>query len=137
MAYDGTAGTRVVSGSAVPITVVNGSGNTQVSNQEVVMVVAEISFDTGTGGADVMRLYSVTDDGSLDAGDLNLIDTIEADVDQSTLDTLNVTRQVNVNWDEIRVTTSVEEALGFPLPEPGSLALLSIGGLLIARRRRG
>ncbi|MFN3168032.1 MAG: PEP-CTERM sorting domain-containing protein [Phycisphaeraceae bacterium] len=134
IAYDGTTGTRVVGGNGLPITVVNGGGNTSTSNQQVAMIVAEVSFNTGTGGADVFKLYRVTDDGSLDAGDLVLIDSIEADVDESMLSTLNVTRQVNVNYDEIRITTTLDEALG--VPEPTSVALMGLGGLVLARRRR-
>jgi len=135
VAYDGTTGTRIVGANGLPITVVNGGSNTDTSNQQVALIVGEISFNTGTGGADVFKLYRAADDGSLDAGDLVLIDTIEADVDESTLSTLNLTRQVNVNYDEIRVATTLDEALG--VPEPTSLALLSLGGLLLARRRRG
>ena len=134
VAYDGTSGTRVVSSSTLPITVVNGGSNTDTLNQEVAMIVGEISFNTGTGGADVFKLYSVADDGTLDASDLTLIDTIEANVDESTLSTLNLTRQVNVNYDEIRITTSLPEALG--VPEPASVALIGLGGLVIAGRRR-
>lgn len=55
-------------------------------------------------------------------------------MDESTLDTLNVTRQVNVNYDEIRITTSLEEALG--IPEPSAALLGGLGLLTILRRRR-
>jgi len=64
-----------------------------------------------------------------------LIDTIEANVDESTLSTLNLTRQVNVNYDEVRFTDTLELALG--IPEPASPALFGLGGLaMLARRRR-
>lgn len=134
VAYDGTTGTRVVGTNGLPITVVNGGSNTATSNVAVAMIVAEFSFNTGAGGADVFNLYAVTDDGGLDAGDLVLIDTIEADVDEATLSTLSLTRQVNVNYDEVRIGTTLNDVLG--VPEPTSLALLGIGGLIVARRRR-
>jgi len=133
VAYDGTTGTRVVGDAGLPITVVNGGSNTDTSNQEVNLIIGEISFNTGANGADVFNLWNAADDGSLDAGDLTLIDTIEADVDESTLNTLNLTRQVNVNYDEIRVGTELSDVL---VPEPGSLALLGLGGLCVLRRRR-
>lgn len=134
VAYDGTTGTRVVSTNTLPITVVNGGSNTDTSNVAVNLIIAEISFNTGTGGADVFKLWNAADDGSLDASDLTLIDTIEADVDESLLSTLHLTRQVNVNYDEVRITTTLDEALG--IPEPASLALVGLGSLLIAGRRR-
>jgi len=132
VAYDGTAGTRTVSSNSVPITVVNGGGNTSTSNVAVSFIVGEISFNTGTGGADVFKLYNAVDDGSIDIGDLTLIDTIEADVDESTLNTLNLTRQVNVNYDEVRIGTTFDSVI----PEPASAVLMGIGTLLIAGRRR-
>jgi len=134
VAYDGTTGTRTVGVNALPISVVNGSSNTSTSNASVNLIVGEISFNTGTGGADVFRLYNVTDNGSLDASDLVLIDTIEGDVDESSLSTLNLTRQVNVNYDEVRVGTDLDLVLG--IPEPSSLSLLALAGLGLLRRRR-
>jgi len=133
VAYDGTTGTRVVGENGLPITVVNGGSNTDTSNQEVNLIIGEISFNTGTNGADVFNLWNAADDGSLDAGDLTLIDTIEADVDESLLNTLNLTRQVNVNYDEVRVGTTLSDVI---VPEPASLALLGIGGLMMLRRRK-
>ncbi len=127
--YDGTTGSRIVSTSTIPITV-GSSGN-------INLIVGEISFNTGTGGADVFKLYNATDDGSLDAGDLTLIDTIEADMDESLLTTLNLTRQVNINYDEVRIATTLDEALGLGVvPEPSTTALLGLGGLALILRRR-
>lgn len=140
VAYDGTTGTRVVSDPAdsVPITAVNGDSDTSTSNVDVSMIVGEISFGTGTDGADAFNLYDVTDDGSLDASDLNLVASIEADVDESLLDTLNLTRQVNVNYDEVRIGESLNDVL-VPVPEPSTFALLAgCFGLtwVMLRRRR-
>ena len=134
-AWDGT--TQVAGTTSLAAPPANGSTNTTGSNLgDVKFIVGELSFNTGTGGADVFNFYNVTNDGTLGVDDLVLIDSIEIDLDESTIDTLSLTRQVNLNWDEVRVTTSVEEALGFPIPEPSSLALLGLGGLLVARRRR-
>jgi len=137
IAYDGTTGTRVVSAAAdsVPITVVNGGTNTSTSNQEVSMILGEISFGTGTGGADVFNLYNVLDDGSLDVNDLSLVATIEADVDESLISTLNLTRQVNVNYDEVRIGTTLDDVLIIPEPSSFTLILLALGTLFILRRR--
>ncbi|WP_146209308.1 hypothetical protein [Coraliomargarita sinensis] len=139
--YDGTSGTRTVSGGSVPITVVNGGSNTSISNVAVNFIVGEISFNTGTGGADVFSLYNFADDGSLDTSaldsnsDATLIDTIEFDMDESTLNTLNLTRQVNVNYDEVRIGTTLGDVL-VPVPEASTFTLLGLSGLFLLRRRR-
>lgn len=128
VAYDGNTGTQVVGGELLPITVVNGSSNTDTSNQQVNLIVGEISFNTGTGGADVFKLYKANDDGELSADDLILIDTIEADVDESLLTTLNLTRQVNVNYDEIRIGESLSDV--FPAGAgPVELRITSISAV--------
>lgn len=125
VAYDGTTGNRTVGEERLPVTVVNGSSNTFISNQAVTFIVGEISFNTGNGGADVFRLYQANDDGELSEDDLVLIDTIEADFDESLISTLNVTRQVNVNYDEIRIGESLSDV--FPAgPGPLALSITSI-----------
>jgi hypothetical protein len=123
VAYDGTTGARVVSTNTLSAPL-----NTPR------FILGEISFNTGTGGADVFSLYSVSDDGDLDATDLTLIDTIQANVDESLLTTLNLTRQVNVNYDEIRFADTPADVL--PIPEPSSLALFGLGGLVLYALRR-
>ena len=125
VAYDGTTGTQVVGEEFLPISVVNGSTNTETSNVAVNFIVGEILFNTGVNGADIFSLYNVTDDGELSEDDLTLIDTIEADVDESLLTILNVTRQVNVNYDEIRIGESLADV--FPAgPGPVEISITSI-----------
>ncbi|MFN3168033.1 MAG: hypothetical protein ACE37H_13315, partial [Phycisphaeraceae bacterium] len=112
-AWDGT--TNVMVGDAtLSAPPANGNSNTDASNLgDVKLLVGHIAFNAGTGGTDQFTFYNVTDDGSLDTGDLvQVASTIEIDVDESLLTTLNVTRQVNLNYDEIRIAGSLEEALG-------------------------
>ncbi len=140
--FDGTSATRTVSAGTIPISVVNGSTNTSTSNVAVNFIVGEILFNQGTDGADIFNLYYATG-GSLDYGpwsggdygDFVLAATIEADVDESTLDTLNLTRQVNVNYDEIRIGTTLDSVI-VQVPEPAAALLGSFGLLCLLRRRR-
>jgi hypothetical protein len=56
---------------------------------------------------------------------------------QNSLDVFNISETQVANVDEIRVATTFAEAVGGgAIPEPSSLALLSVAGLLMARRRR-
>lgn len=106
------------------------------------LLIGKIEFDAGSGGADVFTAYhydnaaaSVTDNES------NLIaiaSSLEVDMNQSTLDTLSMTRQVNTHYDEIRIGTSLGEVLGLAptIPEPSSILMGLAGlGLMVARRR--
>ena len=88
------------------------------NGSEVHLLVGQISFDTGDGGTDRYTLYDYQlDGGSVVGGTLNAIaSTIEIDVDQSALDTLSLTRQVNTAYDEIRIGTSLEDVLGIESP---------------------
>ena len=118
--FDGTDGTRLVSTGSVPITVVNGGSNTDTSNVAVNFIVGEILFNQGTDGADIFNLYHATNN-SLDPEDLVLAATIEGNVDESLLDTLNLTRQVNVNYDEIRIGLTLADVMPIaPPPAPES-----------------
>ncbi|MEM9345934.1 MAG: PEP-CTERM sorting domain-containing protein [Planctomycetota bacterium] len=60
--------------------------------------------------------------------------TASIDLDQSQLDTLGMAG-TRYYVDEIRIATTFEDAVS-GVPEPGSLALLGLGGLCVLRRRR-
>ena len=63
--------------------------------------------------------------------------SVSADLDQSTFDTLSFASDY-VHFDEFRIATTFDDAVSGTevIPEPTSLALLGLGGLLIAGRRR-
>jgi len=109
--------------------------NVATNGSETHLLVGKISFDTGTNGADEYTLYEyLLNGGSIVGGSLSQIcSTMEVDVDQSTLDTLSLTRQVNTAYDEIRIGTSFDDVV---VPEPATLGLLTMGGLFALRRRR-
>ncbi len=50
---------------------------------------------------------------------LVLIDSIEVDVDENLLDTLNVARQMNTAYDELHVGTTLHDVLGL-VPPPSA-----------------
>ncbi len=78
------------------------------------LLVGHISFDSGGGGADVYKLYNYElNAGSVVAGTLTQIgDTLEVDLDQSTLDRIQFTRQRRPSYDELRIGTSLNIVLG-------------------------
>ncbi len=127
--WDGTS--QTVGGSALTVPT-NGSATH--------LLVGEILFNSGLGGADVYNLYNfvLTPSGRLQDGSLSLITSIEVDVDESLLNTLNLTRQVNTAYDEIRFGTNLNDVL--PTPEPSTIIMAVLGALaiigLVIRRRR-
>jgi hypothetical protein len=114
--------------------VVGGANLTVATDgSETNLLVGKVEFDAGGGGEDIYTLYQYQlNAGSIAGGTLNEITSILVDVNQSTLDTLSLTRQVNTAYDEIRIGTTLNDVI--PVPEPGSLALLGLGGLLMLRR---
>lgn len=107
------------------------------------LIVGKINWKEN-GTADEFFLYDVTDLNAPDTAPGTLIGSHTANFDQAgaldvnnTFDTISFWSRPNIasTVDEIRLATSFEGALG--VPEPSSLALLGLGGLLISRRRRG
>ena len=123
----GWNGTTQVAGANAFSVPTNGS--------ETNLLVGQIEFDAGTGGLDIFTLsYYVLNGGSVIGGSLTEITSLEVDVTQSTLDTLNLTRQVNTAYDEIRIGESLNDVV--LVPEPSAALLGALGALLLFRRRR-
>ncbi len=99
------------------------------NGSQVNLLVGKVSFNTGTGGTDEFTLYYYDlDGGSTIAGGflVQIGSTIEVDVDESTLDTLSLTRQVNTAYDEIRIgTTQADVTPGGGGPGPVDNFLIS------------
>lgn len=117
--------------------IVTGGANLGVATDgsQTVLLVGQIEYGAGTGGLDVFSFYNYSlNAGSVVGGTLNLITDIEVDVDESLLDTLNLTRQVNTAYDEIRIGESLQDVVF--VPEPAAALLGSLGLLMLLRRRR-
>jgi len=119
--WDGTS--EVVGGSSLSVSVGGG---------DVHLLVGKISFNTGTGGADEFSLFDYNAGTEM----LDLVTSLEVDADETALDTLSLTRQVNTAYDEIRIGTTQRDVVAVPNPAalPAGLALI---GLLALRRRMG
>lgn len=127
--WDGTTTTESTGSFAVPR-----------DGSETNLLVGSVAYGTGTGGADVFTLFHYDRafaEGSVTADMANLVEigSIEVDADESLLGTLNVTRQVNTAFDEIRIGSTLESVV---VPEPSSFALLAgcFGLAWIMVRRR-
>lgn len=95
------------------------------------MIVGKIDW-APNGSNDTLTLYNVADPTTGLPG--SSFATMSADLDNTLFDTLAVESQQVATIDEIRFGTSLTD-VGV-VPEPGSLALLGLGGLLIGTRRR-
>ena len=125
----GWNGSSIVTGAESFGVATNGS--------ETNLLVGQIEFGAGTGGLDVFNLsyMDLMGGSTLAGGTLTAITSIEVDVDESTLDTLNLTRQVNTAYDEIRIGESFDDVV-VAIPEPSIAILGSFGLLALLRRRR-
>jgi hypothetical protein len=102
---------------------------------EVFMIVGKIEW----GATDTLTLYYNTGGndgttGTLDWGDFSECASLTASVDESQFDTLHVAGQQVSSVDEIRMGTSLTD-VGI-IPEPASVALIGLGGLVMLARRR-
>lgn len=109
------------------------AGSAGGSAGEVNLVLGRITF----GATDTIDIWHVTNtDLSFDINTPGSTQT--AAVNQALFDTVafsNKAANPRDQVDEIRIGTTSADVL--PVPEPTSLALIGLGGLLVARRRRG
>ena len=110
-----------------------------VDGSKTNLLVGKISWNTGTGGKDEYTLYYYDDTMLIQVVDdpaklIQIGSTLEVDVDETLLDTLSLTRQVNTAWDEIRIADKRKNVLG--IPEPSTIILTGLGLFGFCFRRR-
>ncbi|MBX2851047.1 MAG: PEP-CTERM sorting domain-containing protein [Phycisphaeraceae bacterium] len=105
-----------------------------VNNPTGALIVGKIVWGADANAGEKITLYSA--DSSLNLT-VALAETTTDALDQATFDTIAIQfKDPTPNIDEIRFGATSADVLP-AVPEPGSLALLGLGGLLIARGRRG
>jgi hypothetical protein len=119
----------------------NADATSSISSGRPIFVVAKIQWsDTGNDTITVKR-FAFSIPGGLNEAAWNAeagVSTNSADLDQSTFDTLSIASRY-AWFDEIRIANDFDSAVTGTtvVPEPGTLALMGLGGLCLARRRRG
>jgi hypothetical protein len=101
-----------------------------------VLIVGHAQWGANAAATDALTLYSPS---STDVTSIGAVRAVsEGVVSQDSFDTLSLVSGSNaggtVYYDEIRIGATFEDVV--PIPEPASLALIGLGGLMMNRRRR-